>query len=240
MSVFLPIVLNWLLAYGYPVIWFAIFIASAGFPIPSALVLLAAGAFAQAGDFNIFLLAVLALSASVCGDSAGYFIGRRWGTKVIDWLETSKWNRFIPPSSIERGRARFKKQAAWAVFLTRFLFPALGGVVNLIAGADPYPYRYFLPCDISGEILSAVIPLSLGYAFGASWEAVGDVLGSFSIFALALLAATFLALYLVRTARRSRIEKIETAKEPAIVQLKKTGTVPPDNPAQRSGELPLS
>ncbi len=240
MSVFLPALLNWLQAFGYPVIWLTIFVASAGFPIPSALVLLAAGAFAQAGDFNIFLLAVLAITASVSGDSTGYYIGRRWGTKVITWLETSRWNRFISARAIERGRARFKQQAAWAVFLTRFLFPALGGIVNLVAGADPFPYRYFLPCDISGEILSAVIPLSLGYAFGASWEAVGNILGSFSIFALALLAAIFLTLYLIRTARRTRVEEVGKAKEPAVIQIKSSGAAATDSPTRRSGELPLS
>jgi membrane-associated protein len=239
-SIFLPALLNWLQAYGYPVIWLAIFVASAGFPIPSALVLLAAGAFAQAGDFNVFLLGGLALTASVSGDSTGYYIGRRWGTRVINWLETSRWNRFISARTIERGRVRFKRQAAWAVFLTRFLFPALGGVVNLIAGADPFPYRYFLPCDVSGEILSAAIPLSLGYAFGASWEAVGDVLGSFSLFALALLAAIFLTLYLIRTARRTKVEKADTTHIPAVIDARSKGLATLDNPARRSGELPLS
>lgn len=240
MSVFLPALLNWLQAYGYPVIWLAIFVASAGFPIPSALVLLAAGAFAQAGDFNIFLLALLAITAAVSGDSTGYYIGRRWGTKVIDWLETSKWNRFISPSTIERGRARFKRQAGWAVFLTRFLFPALGGIVNLLAGADPFPYRYFLPCDIAGEILSAVIPLSLGFAFGASWEAVGDVLGSFSIFALALLVAIFLTTYLLRTARHAKAEESGRTKEPAAIQVNSSAAAATDTSARRSGEMPLS
>ena len=240
MSVFLPALLNWLQAYGYPVIWLTIYVASAGFPIPSALVLLAAGAFAQAGDFNIFLLASLAITASVSGDSTGYYIGRRWGGKVIDWLETSRWNRFISARAIERSRVRFKRQAGWAVFLTRFLFPALGGIVNLLAGADPFPYRYFLLSDIFGEILSAVIPLSLGYAFGAIWEAVGDVLGAFSVFALALLVASMLAMYLLRTARRLKLEEAERAKEPTAIQTSSNRAAITDSSGRTSGNLPLS
>ena len=240
MSIFLPALLNWLLAYGYPVMWLTIYVASAGFPIPSALVLLAAGAFAQAGDFNIFLLAALAITASVSGDSTGYYIGRRWGTRVIGWLETSRWNRFISARRIERGRLRFKRRAGWAVFLTRFLFPALGGIVNLLAGADPYPYRYFLACDISGEILSAVIPLSLGFAFGASWEAVGEVLGSFSVFALAMLAAVVLAVYLVRTMRRSRTARVGEQAETATIRARAKGAPVTDRPTRTSGNLPLS
>src|SRR2546430_12335836 len=49
--------------------------------------------------------------------------------------------------------------------------------LNLLSGSELYPYRYFLLFDSSGEALGAIIPLSLGYVFGASWEAVGDVLG---------------------------------------------------------------
>jgi membrane-associated protein len=240
MSIFLPALLNWLQAYGYPVIWLTIYVASAGFPIPSALVLLAAGAFAQAGDFNVFLLAGLAITASVSGDSTGYYIGRRWGTRVIGWLETSRWNRFISARSIERGRLRFKRRAGWAVFLTRFLFPALGGIVNVLAGADPYPYRYFLSCDISGEFLSAVIPLSLGFAFGASWEAVGDVLGSFSVFALAMLAAVVLGIYLVRTMRRSKTAQVGEEAEIGTVRTRAKGATVTDSPTRTSGNLPLS
>jgi membrane-associated protein len=236
MSILLPGILNWLLAYGYPVMWLTIYVASAGFPIPSALVLLAAGAFAQAGDFNIFLLAVLAITASVSGDSTGYYIGRRWGTRVIGWLETSRWNRFISARRIERGRLRFKRQAGWAVFLTRFLFPALGGVVNLLAGADPYPYRYFIACDISGEILSAVIPLSLGFAFGASWEAVGNVLGSFSVFALAMLVAVVVAVYLVKTMRRPKMAE----EKAATMRARAKGAPVTDSSTRTSGNLPLS
>jgi len=67
--------LNWLQEFGYPALWLAVFVVSAGAPLPIALVLLAAGAFASLGDFNIFLLALTALSAAVCGDSVGYLIG---------------------------------------------------------------------------------------------------------------------------------------------------------------------
>ena len=117
---------------------------------------------------------------------------------------------------------------------------SVGGVVNLLAGADPFPYRYFLPCDIFGEILSALIPLSLGYAFGASWEAVGDVLGSFSVFALALLVAIVLAFYLLGAVRRSKSEAVGEAGESAAVQTRSIGAPVAESPTRRSGDLPLS
>jgi hypothetical protein len=58
--------------------------------------------------------------------------------------------------------------------------------MNLLAGAERYPYRHFLLYDVTGEMLGAVIPLSLGYALGACWEAGSDLLGALSGFAFIL------------------------------------------------------
>lgn len=204
MSAFLPTLINELLLYGYPVLWISIFVASVGVPLPISLVLLAAGAFAALGDFNVILLAVISISASVCGDNAGYFIGRRWGWRVLIWLEQPRWHRFVSPRSIEHSRMYFKRRGGWAIFLSRFLFSALGGIINLLSGTNLYPYRRFLLYDVAGEIVNALLPLSLGYIFGASWEAIGDIFGAVSGLALALLAVIFLVSRLIRMIQRGR------------------------------------
>jgi membrane protein DedA with SNARE-associated domain len=80
------IVLKPLHKYGYPIRWLVIFMAAVGLPLPTSLVLLAAGAFAAHGDFNIALLMGITIAAASCGDSVGYFIGRCWGSKTLDWL----------------------------------------------------------------------------------------------------------------------------------------------------------
>jgi membrane protein DedA with SNARE-associated domain len=52
--------------------------------------------------------------------------------------------------------------------------------------------------------MGAAIPLTLGYVFGATWEAVGDILSAFSGFAFAFLSAIVLAALLVRSVQRSK------------------------------------
>ena len=204
MSAFLPNLIDWLQQYGYPALWLFVFIAAVGIPLPTSLVLLASGAFAALGDFNIFVLGVIAVTASTGGDNVGYFIGRRWGSKVLLWLQRPRSRRLISPRTLTRAQTYFQKRGGWAVFLTRFLFSALGGITNLLAGAELYPYRRFLFADITGEATGAVIALSLGYLFGASWEAVGNILGAISILAFALLAVIFLLYYLIKLAQQSR------------------------------------
>ncbi len=185
--------------------------AAVGIPIPITLLLLAAGAFAALGDFNVALLFIISFSALVCGDNAGYWIGRIWGSKVLNWVERSKrWNQLIPPKRIVQSRQYFQRRGGWAIFLSRFLFfSALGGVINLLSGSEFYPYPYFLLFDTSGEVLGAIIPLMLGYIFGASWEAVGDVLGYSSFLLLSLLVVILLVMRLIKNART--LKQVNTA-----------------------------
>jgi len=41
----------------------------------------------------------------------------------------------------------------------------------MIAGAEEFAYPRFFLYDFIGEAMWAVIPLALGYIFGANWEA---------------------------------------------------------------------
>ena len=85
MSSLLSILLHELHKYGYPILWLVIFMAAVGLPLPASKTRLA-GAFAAHGDFNIALLMGITITAASCGDSVGYFIGRCWGSKTLDWL----------------------------------------------------------------------------------------------------------------------------------------------------------
>ncbi len=202
--------------YGYPVLWLVVFIAAAGIPLSGSLLLFASGAFAALGDFNIIILFPVALSAAVMGDNLCYLLGRRVGISLLGWLERQKRFRFISPQTLEKGRASFRKRAAWTIFITRFLLVALGGPVNLVAGLEQYPYLRFLLWDVCGQILSAVISLGLGYIFAQSWEEVAGIFGAVSSLLLALLVVIVLVAMLVHNVRRKKRvtqEKASIAKE---------------------------
>jgi membrane-associated protein len=243
MSNLLSLLLTFLQNYGYLALWIVVFVAAVGMPIPITLLLLAAGAFAALGDFNIVLLFIISYSALVCGDNAGYWIGRIWGSKVLNWVERSKrWNRLIPPGKIVQSRQYFRNRGGWAIFLSRFLFSALGGIINLLAGSELYPYLYFLLFDASGEALGAFIPLMLGYIFGASWEAVGDVLSYSSFLMLSLLVVILLVSRLIRNARNLRREKAIHISQAEAIESDLTGIstiAAAETSTKSSGNLPL-
>ena len=209
--------------YGYPALWLIIFVAAAGAPIPASLLLFASGAFSALGDFNIFILFPVVLSAAVMGDNLGYLLGRRVGTVLLAWLERQKRFRWITLSALPQSQTYFRKGGGWAIFMTRVLFSALGGTINLVAGLEQYPYRNFLFWDVIGEALGAIIPLSLGYAFAATWEEVAGLFGAFSGLLFALLAAivsTVLLVRKIRQRRRASAVKAETNDTSQVLESK--------------------
>jgi membrane-associated protein len=239
----LPYLLVWLQEYGYPILWLAVFISATGIPLPTSLVLLAAGAFAASGDFSLPILIPVSITAFIAGDNLGYLLGRLWGSKLLDWLETSGKMRIIKPRTIIRSRLYFNRLGGWAIFFSRFLVSALGGAINILAGAERYPYRRFVLYDACGETVGASLPIILGYIFGASWDSIGDVLGSFSLLLLATLISLWLAFQALRIITRMRkpavVETEMVAEQPAELIMVASPLPHADTPDPSSGHLPL-
>lgn len=213
MSTLLPYLISWVQSYGYPVIWLCACLSAAGLPLPTVLVLLAAGAFAALGDFNIALLFLVALTAAVAGDNIGYLLGKSFGGRLLAWLERPRSFQLLSPKALDKGHDYFRRRGIWAIFLSRFLFAALGGIINIVAGTERYSYPRFLLSDVGGEILGVLIPLVLGYTFGASWENIGDILSGVSIFAFALLVGSGLLFYLIRAIRKAQATAVKEEKK---------------------------
>lgn len=216
--------------YGYAALWLIVFIAAVGAPISGNLLLYAAGAFAAFGDFNSFLLLPVAVSAAVMGDNLGYIIGWKVGTPIFAWFEKKKRWRIISPEAVTRGRSYFRKHAAWAIFISRWLIVVLGGPINWLAGAERYSYRKFLFWDTCGQLLGALIPLSIGYTFAASWREAESLVGAISAFALTFLTTLLVAGVLIRNLRAHKRASTHTQRDDALVQI--GGTQIPDFAAE--------
>jgi membrane protein DedA with SNARE-associated domain len=70
----------------YPLVFFLVFGEAAlfiGFVLPGETSVLVAGVVASQGRVNIVLLCALVVVAAVTGDSVGYFVGERYGEKLL-------------------------------------------------------------------------------------------------------------------------------------------------------------
>lgn len=157
----------WLLAL-------ATFLSCLALPIPSSVLMLAAGGFAAAGDLQLWAVVAVAVGGAVVGDQLGYVIGRRGGAALLDRLERDPRRGAV----LARARDLMRRRGGLAVFLSRWLFSPLGPYVNLMAGAARQPRLAFTLWSLSGEALWCGLYVLAGHAFAGNLAAASDMLGS--------------------------------------------------------------
>jgi len=165
--------LSLVVAYGYPIIGLTVLVSSLGIPLPQNSIVLIAGSLAVIDNLNLFYLFVLITMCSVIGDCIDYFIGRKLGEIVFQKL--NKRSSFIKVSHSVVQRY-FRKWSGMSIFLSRWLFTPVSSIVSIFAGVAGYPFRKFIFFDISGQVLSSIIFLSLGYFFSANWPYIWEYL----------------------------------------------------------------
>ena len=90
----------------------------------------------------------------------------------------------------------------------------LGPIVNVVSGTARYPYRRFLVYDVIGESIWVVLYLSLGYAFGANWELLVDLLSNATQALTLLVVVGILAFFLIRALRQRHQHEDEEPATP--------------------------
>ena len=205
-----------LLAYGALALLPVIAGAAIGVPLPASLLLLAAGAFAGAGQLPLLSLVPAAFVGAVVGDGVGYWLGRRGGPAAVQ-----RWGRRFKLDGVAIGRAErgFDRWGGLSVLLTRFLLTPFGPVINILAGAARYPLRSFLVYDLLGEAIWVASYVGLGYAFSASWDVLADLLGSGTRLVSLLVVVVVLGWLLLRALRHPGHKRSEpgVAVRPAPV-----------------------
>lgn len=160
--------------HGAWVIFIATLLSCLALPIPSSLLMMAAGAFIATGDLAALPVAGAALAGALLGDQLGFGIGHAGGIGL--------WNRMLagPRTGPLAGRAQrsLHHRAGATVFFSRWLFSALGPWVNFAAGATRLGWRRFSLASVLGETLWVALYIGLGVIFGARLQDAGATAGS--------------------------------------------------------------
>jgi membrane-associated protein len=193
----------WLAVYTYPVAALTVLVGSIGVPLPSAMIVLAAGSISTDGDPDFWLLFGVILAAAVIGDVTSYSVGRWASHLVVD--------RFGSRVGLTRERVataeqRFERWGGLAVLVTRCLLTGFALPTNLAAGASTYPIAQFLLYVVVGEAIWTGQFLALGWLFGPSWVSLLDYMDDAVTALTALAAAAILVFLLVRLLRTKPAE----------------------------------
>lgn len=168
-----------------------------GFVFPGEVAVILGGVLAHEGRIPLALVIAAAVAGAVLGDAVGYFVGRRWGERVI----AGTAGRLLKPQHLERGRAYMARQGGKAVFIGRFT-ASLRALVPGLAGLSGMRYRTFAVWNVIGGALWATTFVVAGYLAGSAWSEVAHVAGRIGLGILALVVAGVTAAALLR--RRSK------------------------------------
>jgi len=183
--------------YGVPMLFVALVIGCIGVPLPSSLLLLAAGSFVEQGDLNLWLVLVLSALGAVLGDNIGYSIGRWGGPRLTGRLAKLAGGE----TKVKETEEWFRRRGSSGVFLSRWLLTPLGPVVNLIAGTTKYRWRRFFFYDLIGEALWVVLYVLLGKVFSDRVQALYDLLGNLTWAMFSLVVTIVFGIVLFRHLR---------------------------------------
>lgn len=173
MSDLSSMLLTGLISYGAPAFALALLLGQIGFPLPTTLLVVAAGAFGREGILNVALAAGLGLTGAVLGDSLTFALGRF----ARGWVQ----RRFGASRVWQSAQQTFDKWGGLAIYLSRFMvgLGTFAQPVSLIAGSNGYNFYRYLLYTIAGEATWIGIYGALGFVFGSQWELISDFLTSF-------------------------------------------------------------
>lgn len=183
--------------YGVLAIAVSAFLSCLLVPIPTALLMLAGGGFAAAGDLTLPGVIAASWVGAVFGDQTGFQIGRVAGPHLDRFAATGARRKLLA-----RARDTVARHGGIGVFFSTWLFAPLGPWVNLAAGAAGLGRLRFTLWDAAGEAVWVAGYAGLGYVFA---DRIADLAGVLSNASGALAAgAVTIGLGLVLLSRRQR------------------------------------
>jgi membrane protein DedA with SNARE-associated domain len=178
-------------------------------PIPSEVILLAAGALVEQGKMNAYALWIIATAGTVVGNLFWYWLGSRWSEdtlkRVIDrwgrWL-TFEWDEFLS------ARNMFRRYGDWIVFLLRFS-PILRTIVSLPAGlARMKLWRFALFTFLGSLIWNGLLILG-GQALAGLIDRYEKIAG----YAIVAIVVAGVAVYVYRVVTWKPVSAFEKPEE---------------------------
>ncbi len=187
---------------GYPGIGLLMFLENIFPPIPSELIMPAAGFAATSGGLTLWGAILAGIIGSVLGQLPLYYLGRvvgrrrlkRWADKHGRWL-------MVSAASIDRADASFNRHGKSAVFFCRVV-PGLRSFISIPAGVAKMNLATFLIWTTLGTSIWTSALTTLGYVLGRNYERVSEYMGPVSTTVTVLLIAA-VVVWVVRRRRKA-------------------------------------
>jgi membrane-associated protein len=205
--VFLSFLVNELMKVSAPIVYLTVgllvFGESAvflGFVLPGETAVIVGGFLAYQGKINIVALCAIVVVSAIVGDSVGYLVGSRYGTRLLDLKVLHRRRR-----GIAAALQGLESRGATYVFLGRFT-AFFRAVVPGLAGMSKLHYPRFLAANAAGGLLWGIGFSLLGYFAGHAYKKV-EHYSTFAALGVAVLVIAIAVVFTIRGRRRERSEE---------------------------------
>ncbi|MGW1954116.1 DedA family protein [Streptomyces sp. NPDC001920] len=185
-------------------------------PLPSEVILPLAGFTASQGRMDVVAAVVWTTAGSVVGALALYLLGALFGRERL--IAVAAKLPLVKVADVERTEAWFLRHGTKAVFFGRFI-PIFRSLISIPAGVERMRLPLFLALTAVGSLIWNTAFICAGYALGARWHQVTDLVGLYSKVILALVAPAvvgFLALRVLRSGSGRRRGGDRSAERPTV------------------------
>ncbi|MGH8698266.1 MAG: VTT domain-containing protein [Burkholderiales bacterium] len=185
--------------FGLALVFVNVLLAQGGVPLPAIPILVVAGAFVSQGQIALAPLVLVAVVASLIGDTLWYLAGRRHGYRI---LRTLCRVAIEPDSCVKQTETIFERWGAPSLMLAKYV-PGFATIAPPLAGAMGLAPPPFLAYSAFAALLWAGLPIALGAVFHAEVERALEWLGSMGTGAVAIIGAVVLLYIGVKIIQRT-------------------------------------
>jgi membrane protein DedA with SNARE-associated domain/rhodanese-related sulfurtransferase len=200
---------EFLIRHGYAVVFVWVLAEQIGLPLPSAPVLLAAGALAGLHKLSLAEVIAVALAACLCADTLWFGLGARRGNAILSLICRLSLD---PETCVSKTHSAYMRYGPASLLFAKFA-PGLGSLGAPMAGMFGLSFWKFLVLDAAGSVLWSGAVIGVGWAFHEQIEDLADWLARFGVVAASVLVgglAFFVGAKYVR--RRRMIQALRVAR----------------------------
>ncbi len=161
--------------FTYVGLFLVLALCGLGLPVPEEIPLLTGGFLIYRGITQYPETLAISFVGVIAGDNSLFFLGRRFGTKVLKYLE------YVRPHTrqrIEWLKTLIDRYGNMAIFYARFL-PGVRAPIYLTSGLAGMRPRRFIVYDTLGAAISVPLVVSIGYFFGDQIDSTIRYFGGF-------------------------------------------------------------
>lgn len=154
--------------FTYVAIFGVLLLCGMGLPLPEEIPVLTAGVLANSGHLRPGWALGTCLFGIMAGDSFIYYLGRRWGPRV---LEHRLARKLLNTDRQQKIMKYFDRYGARIIFVARFL-PGIRAPLFMTVGMMRVPYWLFFAMNGSAALLSIPLCFWIGYYFTDKMEEI--------------------------------------------------------------------